>query len=187
MLQEILPVVFLVTLTPSVDTAPMAGKVKTDRTITFQVLVDATPQEVFEMWTTETGANQFFGTDSRIDPKTGGLYEIDFGLRPDGEVAGPRGTKILRFEPPNLLWFEWASPFFADELNTDPKPTWVEMRFEEFSQNPPMTLLHFDHYGFGEGTLWTRVYSFFERGWFDILYQLKRHFETANGSVSTSP
>lgn len=162
-------------IAPATD--PMAGKIKTDTTISFQMLVDTGPQEVFALWTTEEGADQFFGSASRIDARLGGLYEIDFGLRPDGKVAGPRGTRILRFAPASELWFEWACPYFAEELNTEPKPTWVELRFEEFSEDPPRTLIYLDHYGFGQGPKWDRVYSFFERGWFDILYRLKQRVE----------
>lgn len=153
----------------------MEGKVDTGRSIDLVVLVDGSPDRLFELWTSREGVRRFFGRDGKIESRVGGLYEIRFGLRPDGEPAGPRGTRILRFEPSEALDFEWEMPHFAAELNTDPLPTWVEVRFEPYSTDPDRSLVRVSHKGFGRGEAWDRSYDFFQRNWFDILFRLKLH------------
>lgn len=166
--------VVLVTSVASADPeGTYEGKSKTGRSISFQVRVQGTPDQVFGSWVSADGIKSFFGSGSNVDPKVGGLYEIDFGLTPDGQVAGPRNNKILRYIPGRALDFEWTMPGFAEELNVDPLPTWVEIRLEPSGNNGAQTLVRLDHYGFGEGPQWDRCYDFFERGWFDILFRLK--------------
>jgi uncharacterized protein YndB with AHSA1/START domain len=145
------------------------------RSIAFEVVVDGSPQQIFENWATGQGVLQFLGSGSRIEPRVGGSYEIDFGQSPDGTVLGPRGNRILRFEPGQALYFEWTMPIFAEELNTTPLPTWVEIHFEPFGSSEHQTLVKLSHLGFGQGKLWDRCHSFFERGWFEILFRLKLH------------
>ena len=149
------------------------GKFHTGRSISFQVQVQGTPDQIFRLWVSPDGIKSFMGSGSNVDPKVGGLYEIDFGLTPDGQAAGPRNNRVLRYMPGSALDFEWTMPVFAEELNVDPLPTWVEIRLEPFGKNGDQTLVRFDHYGFGEGPQWDKCYDFFERGWFDILFRLK--------------
>lgn len=151
----------------------MQGKVRTARSIEFVLVVEGTPAEVFELWTQGEHVIRWFGTGANLDPRVGGIYEIQFGLRPDGETAGPRENRILSLKPGRALDFEWDMPQFAKELNTKPLPTWVEVRFELYSEEPAKTQIRFSHLGFGEGELWDRCIEFFERGWFDILFRLK--------------
>ena len=153
----------------------MDGKVKTGRLIEQHVLVDGSPDEIFDLWATAKGADKFFGSDAKIEPRVGGLYEISFGQRADGQIAGPRQTRILRYMPGKALDFEWEMPVFAAELNTRPLPTWVEIEFESFSDDPERTVVHLTHHGFGQSEAWDRSYEFFQRGWFDIMFRLKLH------------
>lgn len=155
------------------DEAPWQGKERTGRFIELAAAVDGTPEELFAEWATSAGANAFFGSAANIEPRVGGLYEIAFGLRPDGEPAGTSGTRILRYEPSRALDFEWQMPWFARELNAPPLPTWVEVRFEPLSETPPRTVVHVTHHGFGRGENWDRCFAFFQRGWFQVLFRLK--------------
>lgn len=149
----------------------MAGKQDTGRTIEFRVVVDGSPEEVFRMWTDSAASTEFFGNSATIEPHLAGVYEIGFDA-PTGERAGTRGTKILRYEPPSLLFFEWEMPKFIDRLNSRPLPTWVELRFERFG-NENQTDIHFYHRGFGNGPDWDQGFEFFQRNWFEVLYRLK--------------
>ena len=63
-----------------------------------------TPEEIFDSWVREDRVDRFFGSGARrLEPREGGLYEITFGVRPDGEIGGPRGNRILKYEPPRAL------------------------------------------------------------------------------------
>lgn len=148
------------------------------RSIYFEVVIPASPKEVFRSWTTEAGANQFFGKTANIEPRVGGLYEIKFaGELPDGRAPGTRGTRILQIEEGKSLAFEWQAPFFADELNTTPLPTWVELTFKPHSGQEGATILRLEHHGFGTGDTWDRVLSFFETNWFEVLFSLRTLYE----------
>jgi len=148
-------------------------KSDTGRSISFQVRVGGTPEQLFRMWISPDGIKRFLGSGSNVDPRVGGLYEIDFGLGPDGNIAGPRGNRILRYEPGRALDFEWTMPAFAKELNTELLPTWVEIQFEPYGPDSNQTIVKLTHYGFGVGPVWNQCVDFFERGWFDILFRLK--------------
>jgi len=157
---------------------PMAGKQETGRVIEFRVVVDGSPEEVFHMWTDSAASTEFFGSSATIEPRLAGLYEIGFDT-PTGKRAGTMGTKILRFEPPSLLSFEWEMPKFIDHLNSRPLPTWVELRFERFGPED-QTDIHFCHRGFGNGPDWDQGFEFFQRNWFEVLYRLKQRQASAN-------
>lgn len=162
------------------------GKTPTSRSIELSAVIDGTPEQIFALWTTVEGVNRFFGVDAIIEPRVGGLYEIYFLPRTAAasDDNSTHGARVLELEPPHKLAFEWKSPPFANELNTDPLPTWVEVQLETLSQDPDRTLLHLSHRGFGEGPQWDRVHAFFERNWFEILYRLKRDRETASAAAS---
>ena len=67
------------------------------RPILVEAVVEAPPAEVFQLWTTPAGVQKFFAADARIDPRTGGRYEIIFNptADPEGARAGTKGAKIV--------------------------------------------------------------------------------------------
>jgi uncharacterized protein YndB with AHSA1/START domain len=173
-------------VTASENNARLVKEKPRGQSIHFEVVIPALPEDVFASWTTEAGANQFFGKASTIQQRVGGLYEIKFdGELPNGNAPGTTGTHILYFDRNKALAFEWQAPFFADELNTSPLPTWVELTFESHSGQDRMTVLRLDHYGFGTGDTWDRVRTFFEINWFEVLFRLRTLYEQESGA-STS-
>ena len=60
-------------------------------------------REVWDALTSPGKLLEWLGT-VEIDPRVGGSFKIDF----DGEDQA--GGCILRFEPPNVLEFEWGEP-----------------------------------------------------------------------------
>lgn len=176
--------VVLVSGAVSIGAGPGVERSGTDRFIALEMLVAGTPEEIFEAWVREDRIDRFFGSGARrLEPREGGLYEITFGVRPDGEIAGPRGNRILKYQPPHALDFEWSMPFFAEHLNTRPLPTWVELRLEPFGDDGKRTRLRLAHHGFGSGEDWDRCFAFFQRGWFDILFRLRLHRQFFVGSA----
>ena len=51
-----------------------------ERVIVCQICVPATAARMWEAWTTEAGAETFFGPRCRIDLRPGGAYEVLFQL-----------------------------------------------------------------------------------------------------------
>ncbi len=152
------------------------GRKATDRAIIHNVVVEGTPEEVYDLWMTVDGANRFFGADAVIDGRPGGAYEIYFLPRdhPESDANATRGAKLLWAEPKRLLAFEWVSPPFAPELNTKPLPTWTEVQLSALEDQPDRTHLHLEHHGFERGGSWDPVYEIFWRWWGDILFRLQK-------------
>lgn len=166
---------------PETASGPLAGKRDTGRTIEFRIVVDGSPEEIFRLWTDSAATTRFFGNRATIEPRVGGIYEIGFDTS-TGERAGPVGTKILRYEPPSLLSFEWEMPKFIDHLNRRPLPTWVELRFEKFGDKG-QTEVHLYHLGFGDGPDWDQGFDFFLRSWFSVLFRLTVYQSAATHEV----
>ena len=173
---------------PDSDAASlMAGKQKTDRTIFLEAIVDAPPEEVFRLWTSEDGIKKFFAPDARVDARLGGRYEILFAPAkdPEGDSHGTKGARILKLIPGQELAFEWitfagdeslgrnAPPYAPpSERNVRPLPTWVELTFGTVDRRPDQTRLRFAHYGFREGVIWEESYRWFGRAWKGVLDEL---------------
>ncbi len=155
---------------------PPAGKSFTDRWIDHQVLVKGSTQQVFELWTSEAGVNRFFGTESVIELKKGGSYEIYFLPRTHPETIpnSTRGAHLLDFEKGRRLTFEWMAPPFAAELNTQPLPTWVDVTIDPAERLPGHSVVRVRHYGFDRGPLWDQLYEYFTTAWSGVLFRLDR-------------
>ena len=165
----------------------MQGKLKTDRTIFLEAVLDAPPAEVFGLWTSEEGIRQFFAPAARVDARVGGRYEILFApdKDPEGNSHGTKGARILKLVPAKELAFEWIT-FAGDELpgynappyappaerNVRPLPTWVELRFDPVAGRPGQTHLRFAHHGFREGEKWQQSFQWFQRAWKGVLDEL---------------
>ena len=127
----------------------------------------ASPQVIFELWTTNEGVKKFFGLDADVENKPGGKYFVYFDSQ-DRSLSS-EGAKILRYEQPKFLSFEWHGKPEMVEMNVRPFPTWVEVQFEKVDSGTHITL---DHYGFGEGGTWNEAYEFFSAAWPNVLSKL---------------
>jgi uncharacterized protein YndB with AHSA1/START domain len=165
----------------------MAGKVKTERTVRLETTVDASPAEVYRLWTTADGVKRFFAPAARIDARPGGEYTILFAPAqdPQGLSHGTKGARVLKLVDGKEAWFEWIT-FTADTLlgtsappvaprserDVVPLPTWVELSFEPLDGGK-RTAVHFAHYGFRDGARWEASYQWFSRAWAGVLESLK--------------
>jgi uncharacterized protein YndB with AHSA1/START domain len=154
--------------------ALMEGKQKTDHSITLNYVVEGSPAQIFNLWTTVSEIKRFFGTDAFVDLRPGGSYEIYFLPRqdPNSDVNSTKGARLLDIKKDEKLAFEWTMPPFASELNTFPLPTWVEVTFQALNNNPNKTHVCLKHYGFKRGGKWDKAYEYFVRNWALILFRL---------------
>jgi uncharacterized protein YndB with AHSA1/START domain len=183
--------------------ALMKGKVKTDRTINLDLIVEASPAEVYRLWTSADGVKKFFAPEAKIDSKIGGRYQIIFfpSKDPEGESHGTKGARILDLVPDKKLVFEWitfagddalgknAPPYAPPaERNLTPLPTWVELSFEPVTGQPNQTHLKFAHYGFREGEKWEQSYQWFKRAWKGVLDHLSEYCQKQKSErISNAP
>jgi uncharacterized protein YndB with AHSA1/START domain len=151
------------------------GKVRTDRTISLEVTVDAPPAEVFRLWTTAEGVTKFLAPAANVEPRVGGRYQIIFDPvgDPEGAFHGTKVGKVLRVVPDREIAFEWPMPPFGPELGGPPVPTWVELEFLPSPDKSGRTRLRFAQHGFRTGGKWDQAFPMFrDRNWPLVLNRL---------------
>ena len=143
--------------------------------IEYEVTLDATPAEVFDLWSTAEGLKRFVAPEATVDGDVGGLHQITFDPEndPDGAKHGTKGARLLHLVPEKELAAEWTFPPLGEKLNTPPFPTWIEVRLEPAPGRPGRTRLHFAHYGFADDPDWKKAYDIFnEDNWPLVLNRL---------------
>jgi uncharacterized protein YndB with AHSA1/START domain len=165
------------------------GKHKTNHTVSIDAVIDATPQEVYRLWTTEDGVKKFFAPAARIGATEGAEYTVVFSpdKDPQGLLLGTKGARILVLSPSKKISFEWITfagdtsvgkdgpPFVPAAIrNVSPLPTWVEITLEP-TKSGQKTTLHFRHYGFKEGEVWDQSFQWFSRVWPMVIESLQKY------------
>jgi uncharacterized protein YndB with AHSA1/START domain len=163
----------------------MRGKVDTGRSIVFEAVVDASPAQVFRLWTTPDKIPNFFAPKAVIEPRLGGKYEMIFDPETDplGDDSGTRGARILRYEPNRALSFEWTGftrtgrnpqgpVAWAEQRDRRPIATWVDVRFDPVPGHPRKTRIRLAEHGFQKGGKWEDAVKYFWRNWALILGRL---------------
>lgn len=165
-----------VSLWLAMPSIPPPAREKTGRSVVVETVVQASPADVFRLWTTEEGTRSFFAPDGHIEAAAGGRYEMIFNpaVDPEGARAGTKGARILRFEPGRRLDFEWSVgvPSVSWDLKSTDFETWVEVTFEAVPGRPDATKVTLVHQGFRTGGSWDAAYPFFQKSWRDVLDRL---------------
>jgi len=164
----------LTVLATALMTSPLAPPVlAAERAIEKQIDVPASPDDVWEAWTTREGVRSFFAPDARIEPRVGGAFQIHFD---PGASEGSRGADDMRFlalQPKRMLTFDWNAPPSLPEARA--QRTFVIVRLTPLSERSTRVTLH--HTGWGDGGEWDKAYAYFDRAWGNVLASLRRRFE----------
>ncbi len=145
----------------------------TFRSIDKEVFVDASLDEVWGAWTTESGIRKFFARGSNIELRPDGHYEIFFFPDNDPGMRGAEGTRVLIVEPNKRLVFTWDAPPKWPAIRS--QRTVVEVRF--CAAGPDRTRVQLHHTGWGDGDDWGAVYDYFDGAWGVVLRRLRYSFE----------
>lgn len=175
----------------------MQGKHETDHTIRLTSIVSASPEQVFQLWSTEEGVTKFFAPKARIGKRAGDPYEMIFEpeMDPDGSSFGTKGARLLKIEENHLLAFEWITfvatrdadtgpPYMPpEERNANPLPTWVEIEIEPLHSDSSKTEVRLTHYGFRSGGKWDASFVYFQKGWARVLQRMEEYCRTKKKSA----
>lgn len=126
---------------------PAVPALAAERAIDKEVTVAATPEAVWQAWTTRDGVVGFFAPDARVEARPGGPFEIWFD---PGAAAGHKGADDMRFlalQAPRLLSFTWNAPPSLPEARA--QRTVVIVRLEPAAGGHTRVTLH--HVGWGDG------------------------------------
>jgi hypothetical protein len=82
-----------------------AAPTSSGRVVRVDGTVNAPLSEVWRVFTTSEGAQEFFAEKANIRVAIGGPYEIQFD--PTDERSGTKGLKILSYAPEEMISFQW--------------------------------------------------------------------------------
>jgi uncharacterized protein YndB with AHSA1/START domain len=160
--------------------APTAGntgaaQAESTHGVRVEGLVNAPVNEVWRVWTTSAGAEEFFAEKANIRLAIGGPYEIQFD--PKDERSGTKGRKILAYAPEEMIAFQWNAP--PEFPHVRDGGTWVVVQMRPEGSN--RTWVSVQHLGWQEGAEWDAALVHFEQGWKELMNRLQRRF--AGGPV----
>src|SRR4029079_5042368 len=100
--------------------------------IVVERVVELPRSAVWDLVTTSSGWKRFFGTETRIELKPGGKWEILFGAgsAPEGQ-QGSEGCTVLSFLPERMLSFTWNAP--PKLAHARERRTWVVLALDELA------------------------------------------------------
>jgi uncharacterized protein YndB with AHSA1/START domain len=132
--------------------------------------VNGPVSEVWRVFTTSEGAEEFFAQKANIKLAIGGAYEIQFD--PNDERSGTKGLKILSYAPEEMISFQWnAPPQFPEVRNGG---TWVVVEMHPIDAY--RTHVTISHLGWKKGAEWDQAYGHFQRGWSELMGRLEKRF-----------
>ena len=144
------------------------------RVVGKDVLVAASPAEVWRAWTTSAGIRAFLGADSRIEARVDGAFEIN-SAAPAGE-RGSEGCHFLALEPERRFTFEWNAPPQIPTIR--PQHHVVTVALEPEGSG---TRVRLNGIGYGAGPEWAKTRDYFDNAWGMVLDALTKPFTDAPG------
>ena len=145
-----------------------------ERSIDKEIVVAATPEQVWNAWTTREGITGFFAPDAKIEARVGGPFEIYINPLAEPGMRGADGMRFMALQPPRMLSFDWNAPPSLPQARE--QRTFVVVRIEPVGEKETRVTLH--HTGWGDGGEWDKAYAYFDRAWGNVLGNLKKRFET---------
>jgi uncharacterized protein YndB with AHSA1/START domain len=142
--------------------------------ISKQILVPASPEQVWEAWTTVDGVKSFFAPDGRIDLNPGGAYEMYFDPKAEPGQRGSEGCTLLAVDPnAKRLVFNWNFPPSLPSIRK--QKTVVEVTLIEEGGKTRVRLMQ---RGFKTSDDWQKGRAYFDKAWDKVLSRLAQRFET---------
>jgi uncharacterized protein YndB with AHSA1/START domain len=151
------------------------------RGVRVEATVKAPVAEVWRVWTTSEGAEEFFAEKANIRLAIGGPYEIQFD--PKNEQSGTKGLKILSYAPDEMISFQWNAPTEYPQVRNG--GTWVVVQMRP--EGTDRTHVSVTHYGWRDGAEWDQAHAHFVRGWCDLMKRLERRFTDGPIDWKTEP
>lgn len=148
---------------PSGSIASDEGVIMNSRDITFDLNLNTSVEDAWNLWTDSRKLEQWFTTEANVDLKIGGAFEL-FWDPTNHNDNSTLGCKITALVPYRMLAFQWRGPVpYADLMNVEPFPTWASISFEAVGID--QTILHFRHGGWGEGDRWNSAREWQKNAW----------------------
>jgi len=128
----------------------------------FEININASPEEVYNAWTTTEGIKSFFAPDGKVELKMFGDYHIYFFPNAPEGSRGAEDEKVISYQKNKMISFTWGFPPMLPDLRANQK-TVVTIRF--FETEDGKTKIIFRQTGWGESEDWQKGYNYFVNAW----------------------
>jgi uncharacterized protein YndB with AHSA1/START domain len=152
-----------------------------ERALVKEVVVKATPEQVWKAWTTEDGIKSFFAPGAKIEARPMGLFEIHMNPYAEPGMRGADDMRYLALQEPKFLSFTWNAPPHLAEARK--QRTVVTVRIMPVDAATTKVVLY--HSAFGDGGEWDKTYDYFNGAWTRVLANLKKRFD--EGPIDWAP
>lgn len=152
------------------------------RVLTHEAVIDASPAELWEAWTTDEGIRSWMVPHGKVDFRVGGAYRTSYQANVDLDGEQAIVNRILAYEPERMIAIQnvQTPPGFPNPEIF--QQTWSVVRFEPVGRD--RTRMVMNGYGYGEGEQWDQIYAMFEQGNAYILQVLKQKFAKENAETA---
>ncbi len=136
-------------------------------------IINAPVAEVWKAWTTAEGIESFFAPKAaKVEPVTGGAFELWFGVNlPEGS-RGSEGCKVHSVKPLEQFVFEWNAPPTIPAIRG--LRTLVYLDFKALPDNRTEVTLR--NFGYGDGEDWQKAKAYFTQAWPAVMAGLEKRF-----------
>ncbi len=154
--------------------------------IVTEVTVRAPREDVWRSISTSAGWKHFLGTESKMELRPGGPFEVYFKADAPAGQRGSEGCTVLSYVPKEMLSFTWNTPPQFAYART--QHTWVVVTLESLGAGS--TKVRLQHMGFTEHAAkghedeWRGVRAYFVSAWGLVTGELKKHHEGAARNAS---
>ena len=165
---------------PMLLSAALAASAQ-ERAIVMQVVVKASPEAVWQAWTTTQGIKSFFAPDARVEARVDGPFQIYFNPYAPAGLKGADDERFLALQEGRMLSFTWNAPPHLPQARG--QHTSVVVRLKATANGETEVTLN--HSGWGDGGQWDQAYEYFSRAWPNVLANLQKRF--VEGPIDWAP
>ena len=151
------------------DTNARFARHPADKAIVVEATIDASPADVWRVWTTNEGFGEVFGRATDIELREGGAYEIYWDS--DNRI-GSNGCTVLGFRDGESLRFTWNAPPTIPEIRE--RLTVVTVTLEPAGDGRTRITLRND--GYEDGGAWDEAFAYFAAAWPKVVGTITEHF-----------
>lgn len=132
------------------------------RTMTSEVVVDGTPREAWAMFTTKEGLEAWSVPLAEVDFRMGGTIRSSYSPEEGIDGASTIVQHIVAYDPYRMFAVRATIPAHFPEFIRNTADAWGIVYFEPVDEH--RTRVSVKAVGYGEGELWDKAFSFFDKG-----------------------
>src|SRR5690606_9049355 len=157
-----------------------------DTAINKEITINVPINLVWLAWTISERDSEWFATESDIEAKEGGAYELYF-IHGNRENMNTNGSIITKPVDETELHFNLKGQYqFEALMNNENGLTNVKVSFDSINEDSTKVIL--EHTGFSDDSEdWNEAIKWHEMAWSGVLDSLKSALESGKGNVCCQP